>query len=76
MVNAAALVRLPAGKRPKALVWTDERVQRWGAAVERLEAVEADDPAREQLEAAAQPPITGDGVDAGAARDVPRCRRR
>ena len=56
VVNAAALVRLPAGKRPKALVWTDERVQRWEAAVERLAAVDADDPVREQLEAAAQPP--------------------
>jgi len=56
VVNPAALVRLPTGKRPKALVWTDERVQRWTLAVERLEAVEADDPAREQLEAAAQPP--------------------
>ena len=56
VVNAAALVRLPAGKRPKALVWTDERVVRWTAAVERLAAVHADDPAREQLEAAAQPP--------------------
>jgi integrase len=56
VVSAAALVRLPAGKRPKALVWTDERVQRWAAAVERLNALHGDDPARKQLEAAAQPP--------------------
>jgi hypothetical protein len=56
VVNPAALVRLPAGKRPKALVWTVERVQRWAAAVERLEGLEIDDPAREQLEASAQPP--------------------
>ncbi|WP_162890218.1 tyrosine-type recombinase/integrase [Streptomyces olivoreticuli] len=27
--NWAALVELPPAKRPKALVWTDERVQRW-----------------------------------------------
>ncbi len=56
IVNPAALVKLPAGKRPKALFWTDERVERWTAAVERLEAADADDSAREQLEAAAQPP--------------------
>ena len=56
VVNPAALVRLPAGKRPKALVWTDERVQRWEAAVQRLEAADADDPAQERLEAGAQPP--------------------
>lgn len=43
VVNPAALVRLPAGKRPNALVWTDERVQRWQAAVERLDGAEADD---------------------------------
>jgi integrase len=28
-VNVAALVKLPAGKRPKALVWTTERETRW-----------------------------------------------
>jgi integrase len=28
-VNAAALVELPSGKRPKPLVWTDERVRAW-----------------------------------------------
>lgn len=27
--NPAALVKLPSGKRPKALVWTPERVKRW-----------------------------------------------
>ena len=55
-VNAAALVKLPSGKRPKALVWTNERVEKWAAAVARLEAAEVDDPARADLEAAAQPP--------------------
>ena len=29
MVNVAALIELPAGGRPKPLVWTDERVQAW-----------------------------------------------
>lgn len=28
-VNVAALVKLPGGKRPKALVWTVERETRW-----------------------------------------------
>jgi integrase len=56
VVNPAALVRLPTGRRPKALVWTDERVQRWTAAVEHLASIADDDPGREQLEAAAQPP--------------------
>jgi integrase len=56
LVNPVALVRLPAGKRPKVLVWTDERMQRWAAAVRRLDAVDEDDPMREQLEVAAQPP--------------------
>jgi hypothetical protein len=32
-VNVAALVKLPAGKRPKALVWTTERESRWREAV-------------------------------------------
>ncbi len=32
-VNVAALVKLPAGKRPKALVWTTEREKRWREAV-------------------------------------------
>ncbi|GAA5132467.1 tyrosine-type recombinase/integrase [Pseudonocardia adelaidensis] len=56
MVNPAALVKLPAGKRPKALVWTAERVQRWRQANELLAACEPDAPEREQLELAAQPP--------------------
>ena len=34
MVNVATLVKLPAGRRPKALVWTPERVQRWQQAGE------------------------------------------
>ena len=33
-VNPAALVKLRSGKRPKALVWTAERVQRWEEAVD------------------------------------------
>lgn len=56
-VNAAALVKLPSGKRPKALVWTPERVTRWRDAVARLEA--ADDATGDELarlEAAAAPP--------------------
>ncbi|HEX8934007.1 MAG TPA: Arm DNA-binding domain-containing protein [Pseudonocardiaceae bacterium] len=32
-VNVASLVKLPAGKRPKALVWTAEREARWREAV-------------------------------------------
>lgn len=55
-VNPAALVKLPSGKRPKALVWTAERVEKWQRANERLFAAEPDSPEREQLELAAQPP--------------------
>jgi len=33
--NVASFVELPAGKRPKPLVWTAERVARWQAAGER-----------------------------------------
>jgi integrase len=32
-INVASLVRLPAGRRPKALVWTVERETRWREAV-------------------------------------------
>lgn len=56
VVNPAALVKLPSGKRPKALVWTDERVARYVAAVEQLAASDVTDPNRADLEAAAQPP--------------------
>lgn len=35
-INVAALVRLPSGKRPKALVWTVERETRWRAEVDGL----------------------------------------
>lgn len=56
LVNPAALVKLPAGKRPKALVWTAERVERWRAANERLAACERNAPEREQFEVVAQPP--------------------
>ncbi|WP_280305654.1 site-specific integrase [Nocardia neocaledoniensis] len=35
-VNVASLVKLPSGKRPKALVWTTEREERWRAEVDRL----------------------------------------
>ena len=75
LVNPAALVKLPAGKRPKALVWTDERVQRWTAAVERLGSGRGRPGARAARGrgAAAEP---GHGVDADAARDVPRRGRR
>lgn len=61
-VNAAALVRLPAGKRPKALVWTDERVQRWREAVDALarwddaNLPDPDGAYRAKLEEAAHPP--------------------
>ncbi len=56
VVNPAALVKLPSGKRPKALVWTAERVQRWQEATERLERSRPTDANRAQLEEAAQPP--------------------
>jgi integrase len=55
LINPAALVKLPSGARPKGLVWTPARVQRWEEAVERLAATDADDPARALLETAAQP---------------------
>lgn len=47
-VNVASLAKLPAGKRPKALVWTTEREARWRDAVaaavaNRKSAVEARD---------------------------------
>jgi hypothetical protein len=35
-VNPAALVKLETGRRPKALVWTDDRVERWQAEVDKL----------------------------------------
>jgi integrase len=56
LVNPASLVKLPSGKRPKPLVWTAERVEKWRTANERLAACDEDDPARAQLEVAAQPP--------------------
>jgi len=34
--NPAALVKLPSAKRPKGLVWTDDRVERWQAGVDEL----------------------------------------
>jgi Phage integrase, N-terminal SAM-like domain len=55
-VNPAALVKLRSGKRPKALVWTAERVQRREAAAEKLALAKADGSVRERLETAAQPP--------------------
>lgn len=58
LVNVASLVKLPAGKRPKALVWTEERVTRWREANERLQASRPSDPNRAALEEAAQPPST------------------
>ena len=56
LVNPAALVKLPAGKRPKALVWTDERVEHWRAAQARLRAAGPLAAGRAELEEAAQPP--------------------
>jgi hypothetical protein len=56
LVNVSAPVRLPAGKRPKALVLTDERVSRWRVATERLTTSEASGEVLKQLEKAAQPP--------------------
>ncbi len=56
LINPAALVKLASGARPKGLVWTPARVRRWEEAVERLAATAANDPARAQLETAAQPP--------------------
>ncbi len=56
LINPAAFVKLPSGARPKGLVWTPARVQRWEEALERLAATDADDPARALLETAAQPP--------------------
>lgn len=56
-VNVASLVKLPSGRRPKALVWTDERVARWTEANERLaraRVTDVEDLAK--LEAAAAPP--------------------
>ncbi|MCE0764817.1 site-specific integrase [Pseudonocardia kujensis] len=35
-VNPAALVKLESGKRPKALIWTEQRVERWQAEVDKL----------------------------------------
>lgn len=35
-INPATLVKLPSGRRPKALVWTVERVERWQAEVDKL----------------------------------------
>lgn len=34
--NPAALMKLPAAKRPKGLVWTPDRVDRWQAEVDKL----------------------------------------
>lgn len=55
-VNVASLVRLPAGKRPKPLVWTDERITRWSEAVQRLENTTATGDALAKMEADAMPP--------------------
>jgi integrase len=55
LINPASLVKLPSGKRPKALVWTAERVTRWREANERLEG-DATGEALAALERAAQPP--------------------
>lgn len=56
LMNVASLVKLPSGKRPKALVWTDERVTRWREALAQLEGTELTADAQATLERAAQPP--------------------
>ena len=56
LTNVAALVKLPFGKRPKPLVWTAERVARWRAAVDRLNAAKSSGTALATVEEAAQPP--------------------
>lgn len=56
LINPAASAKLPSGARPKALVWTPQRVRRWEEAVERMASLLADDPARPQMELATQPP--------------------
>ncbi len=60
LVNVAALVKLPSGKRPKALVWTADRVTRWRAATKALAAGRADEDTGPEplaeLEAATLPP--------------------
>ena len=35
-INPASLVKLPKAKRPKGLVWTDDRVSRWQSQVDEL----------------------------------------
>jgi integrase len=72
-VNPAALVKLPSGKRPRALVWTAERVDRWQVAVNELAGLKADSPRRPDIEAAAQPPsavMVWTPVQLGAFLDV------
>ena len=54
--NPAALVKLPSGARPKALVWTAERAARWRLATKRLAESKPTDLDRETLEAAARSP--------------------
>jgi hypothetical protein len=60
LVNAAALVKLPSGPRPEALVWADDRVSRWSLAMAELEMARADgETSAERLaavEVAATPP--------------------
>ncbi len=51
LVNVAALVKLPAGKRPKALVWTEDRLTRWAAATAALERARAAGAPAEEIEA-------------------------
>ena len=74
LINPAALVKLPSGARPKGLVWTPARVQRWEEAVERLAATEADDPARATTGGGGPAAVGGHGVDPGPARQLPRRR--
>lgn len=56
LTNVAALVKLPSGRRPKALVWTPERVEQWSEARARLRATDAQGRELDELKAAARPP--------------------
>nr|WP_213456581.1 hypothetical protein [Micromonospora sp. NBRC 107566] len=90
-VNHAAFVELESGKRPKAMVWTEEHVAAWrenrarrNAAVDELNAARQ----RSDLAAVArltveinhlddsERPVTRHGLDGGADRTLPRFHQR
>ena len=75
--NVASLVELPPGTRPKALVWTGERVRAWqkdfdAAAGRRPRGRRAGQPGR-HLDLRA-PPVAGHGLDPRPDHGVPRRR--